>query len=138
MIYVYECADGHRTERIRMVAEMNDPANCETCGAPATLAISLPARAICYANDRNGGQLGPGRVRFTGPAQRSRWAKENGRTEIGNEIPALSKQMEARRAEEPKKRKMRNKAVAIKIAKAIGASGDSIQREFDGSAKWAE
>ncbi len=133
MIYEYECASGHRTERERRVAERHDPVRCPVCRKKAKLAVSLPARATVYANDRNGGQRGPGRIEFTGPRARARWAKEQNRIEVGNDIAALRKLNERQQEEKRLARRKQTREFAIKMSKEVlGASGDSIAREFDG------
>jgi len=132
MIYEYECASGHRTERERRVAERNDPVRCPVCSKRAKLAVSLPARATVYANDRSGGKRGPGRIEFGGPRARARWAKEENRIEIGNDIAALRKLNESRQAEADMKRKKATREFCKTITKEVlGASGESIEREFD-------
>lgn len=132
MIYEYECSSGHRTERERRVAERQNPVRCPQCHKRARLAVSLPARPTVYANDRNGGQKGPGRITFGGPAARARWAKEQNRIEIGNDIDALSKLNETQQAEAITKRKKATREFCKTITKEVlGASGESIEREFD-------
>ena len=132
MIYEYECASGHRTERERRVSERHDPVRCDVCKKRASLAVSLPARATVYGNDRNGGKRGPGRIEFGGPAARARWAKEQNRIEVGNDIDALRKLNEAQQAEAVTKRKKATREFCKTITKEVlGASGESIEREFD-------
>lgn len=136
MIYEYECdQNGHLTELIRVVSERHDPVTC-WCGEPARLVVSQPLRGIVYANDRNGGQDG-GSVQFTGPRQRQEWLKAHGKTEVGSEpVENIHKAQRGLKDEKTKKRKAKNKAIGIDMAKAMGASGDSIQKAFDGSGKW--
>lgn len=40
-LYEYECANHHRTERVRKIAERHDPLAC-ACGEAMTLTISRP------------------------------------------------------------------------------------------------
>jgi len=134
--YEYECAKEHRTEADRLVSERHDPLDCPRCGLPARLVMSLPLPAICYGNDRSGGKSGPGGIEFTGPAQRARWAKENGQIEVGNDTGAVTKQMQESRKAEDRRRRQRNKEMGVKLAREMGARHDDIAREFGGE-KWA-
>ena len=136
MTYEYECPKEHRTEADRLVAERHDPLPCPRCGAATRLVPSLPAKAVCYANDAAGGRLGPGGIEFTGPAQRARWAKENGQIEVGNDTVAVSKEMQASRKAEDRRRRQRNREMGVKLASEMGARHDDIAREFGGE-KWA-
>lgn len=39
-LYEYRCAEGHQAECLRKYEARDDPANCETCGAPMRRVIS--------------------------------------------------------------------------------------------------
>lgn len=48
-VYEYECAKGHRFERVRSFKEEIDSSRCPTCGKQAKLVPSLPGKPVLKA-----------------------------------------------------------------------------------------
>jgi len=136
-LYDYECAIGHRWEHMRTIDERNLPTTCPECFGNGRLIIAGAPATICYAQDECSTKHGPEGVTFTGPRQRARWLKEHHREDVGREdVGYVNRRRTEFREEKKKARRADSKQNAIKIAKALGATGDEIVRKIDREPKW--
>jgi len=51
-LYEYECAAGHRQQRLRAIAVRDAAVDCDCCGAPAQRAVAAPRLAVMSSRQR--------------------------------------------------------------------------------------